>query len=281
MQFPRKLPYLGFGVGLRPVHYEYILKHLPAVDWFEVITENYLVPGGKPLNYLQRIAEHYPLVMHGVSLSIGSYDELNWEYLKQVKHLASRIHPAWISDHLCWTGIEGKNMHDLLPLPYTDAAIQHIVTKIKQVQDFLERPILLENVSSYVSYKASHLTEWEFVSAIAEEADCYLLVDINNVYVSGFNHNFDPLTYLNYLPSNRVQQFHLAGHSQFADYIIDTHDAPIIKPVWDLYRHALSLFGDVSTLIERDDHIPEFLELYEELKVAKEIAQVVKEGIKA
>lgn len=265
--------FLGFGLGLRTQHYAYILEHRPAVDWFEAITEDYLVPGGKPLHYLNRIREHYPLVMHGVSLSIGSCDPLNTEYLKKVKILAEKIQPAWISDHLCWTGIAGLNMHDLLPLPYTEEALKHVVDRVKQVQDFLGRQILLENVSSYIEYRDSKVTEWEFLTAISEQADCFILLDINNIYVSSVNHHFDPLDYLNAMPIHRVRQFHLAGHKNCGDYIIDTHDAPIIDGVWSLYEQAVKRFGRVATMIERDDDIPEFPVLFAELQQAKKIAE--------
>lgn len=265
--------FLGFGLGLRTQHYAYILEHRPEIDWFEAITEDYLVAGGKPLHYLNRIREHYPLVMHGVSLSIGSCDPLNIEYLKKVKILADNIQPVWISDHLCWTGVEGLNTHDLLPLPYTEEALKHVVDRVKQVQDFLGRPILLENVSSYIEYRDSRITEWAFLTAIAEQADCYILLDINNIYVSAVNHHFDPLDYLNAIPQHRVRQFHLAGHKNCGDYIIDTHDAPIIDGVWSLYRQAVKRFGKVSTMIERDDDIPEFPVLFAELQQAKRIAK--------
>lgn len=263
---------LGFGLGLRVPHYDVILDTRPDVDWFEVLSENYLVPGGKPLDYLRRIREHYPMVMHGVSLSIGSADPVNVEYLRQLKMLAERIDPMWISDHLCWTGVGDSNLHDLMPLPYTEQAIAHVVAQVSQVQDYLGRRILLENVSSYVTYKQSELTEWQFLSEIAERADCLLLLDINNIYVSSFNHGFDPVAYLQGVPVHRVQQFHLAGHDNCGDYIIDTHDAPIIDPVWDLYAQAVRRFGSVSTMIERDDNIPELAELLDELTVARNIA---------
>jgi len=242
------------------------------VDWFEVLSENYLVPGGKPLYYLERIRANYPVVMHGVSLSIGGSDPLNPDYLKQLKALADRIEPRWISDHLCWTGVGGLNLHDLMPLPYTEEAVQHVVSRVKQVQDFLGRRILLENVSSYVTYKQSQLTEWEFLAHIAERADCLILLDINNIYVSSFNHGFDPAEYLNGIPIERVRQFHLAGHQNCGNYIVDTHDHPIINPVWALYETAVKRFGSVSTMIERDDNIPPLKELLAELDHARIIA---------
>lgn len=269
----KKYSPLGMGLGLRTDHYHTILERLPAVDWFEILTENYLVDGGNPLYYLDKIRENYPLVMHGVSLSIGSSDPLNDEYLKRVKQLADRIHPQWISDHLCWTGVNQRNMHDLLPLPYTEKAIAHVVDRINYVQDFYQRRILLENVSSYITYKESEMTEWEFLSEIANRSDCLILLDINNIYVSAFNHGFDPMHYIHSVPIHRVQQFHLAGHLNCIDYIIDTHDHPIITEVWDLYAKAVNRFGNVSTMIERDDHIPPFEELWQELMLAKVIQQ--------
>jgi uncharacterized protein (UPF0276 family) len=266
---------LGFGLGLRTDHYSTILDTHPPIDWFEILSENYMIPGGKPLYFLDEIREHYPMVMHGVSLSIGSTDPLNWDYLKQLKDLATRVQPAWISDHLCWTGINRQNMHDLLPLPYTTEAIQHIVTRVKTIQDFLGQQILLENVSSYITFKNSELSEWDFLSTIAIEADCKILLDINNIYVSSFNHGFDPLKYLAGIPRNRVQQFHLAGHTNNTDHIIDTHDAPIVDPVWQLYAAAVKRFGQVATMIERDDNIPPLNELLTELDHAKTIMDQV------
>ncbi|MGH8131728.1 MAG: MNIO family bufferin maturase, partial [Steroidobacteraceae bacterium] len=258
-------PSLGFGLGLRVDHYEAVLADHPPVDWFEVLTENYLVPGGKPLDYLMRIRERYPLAMHGVSLSIGSTAPLNREYLAQVKALAARVEPEWVSDHLCWTGIAGRNTHDLLPLPYTEAALEHVVSRVRTVQDILERRILLENVSSYVTFRDSPLTEWEFVREIAARADCLILLDVNNIYVSAVNHEFDPLDYLNAIPPERVQQIHLAGHENHGDYLVDTHDTKVPDPVWELYATAVQRCGAVSTMIERDDHIPPLAELCEEL----------------
>jgi hypothetical protein len=265
-------PWLGFGLGLRPTHYETILNDQPAVDWFEIISENYLVPGGRPLHYLDRIRERYPMVMHGVSLSIGTQDPLNREYLQQLRALADRIEPAWISDHLCWTGAHGLNAHDLLPLPYTEEALKHVAARVSEVQDFLGRRILLENVSSYVSYPESEMSEWEFLRELAIRADCLILLDINNIYVSSVNHEFDPQAYLNAIPPERVWQFHLAGHRNHGDYIIDTHDEPVIDPVWELYEAAIRRFGRVSTMIERDDNIPPLAELLAELDRARRIA---------
>ena len=268
-------PYLGYGLGLRKEHYETVLAEHPPVDWFEIISENYMVAGGKPHYYLDRIREHYPLVMHGVSLSIGGTDPLDREYLIRLKALTERVEPAWISDHLCWTGVNGTNLHDLMPLPYTPETIRHVAERVSQVQDYLGRQILLENVSSYVAYTASEMTEWEFLCEIAEIADCLILLDVNNIYVSAINHNFDPYTYLTGIPVERVRQFHLAGHTCQQDLIIDTHDHPIVEPVWDLYAAAVRRFGYVSTMIERDDNIPPLFELLDELEQARRIAEEI------
>jgi hypothetical protein len=262
----------GFGLGLRTTHYEEIAATGPSLAWFEILTENYLVDGGRPLEWLDRIRADYLMVMHGVSLSIGSPDPLDQEYLRQVKALAARVQPLWISDHLCWTGLAGKNLHDLLPLPYTEEAVRHVVARVEAVQELLGRRILLENVSSYVSYRDSALTEWEFLSEVARRADCLILLDVNNIYVSAFNHGFDPDVYLAGIPAERVQQIHLAGHSNCGDHIIDTHDAPVIDPVWDLYGRAIRRLGPVATMIERDDHIPPLADLLAELDQARAVA---------
>ena len=262
----------GFGLGLRPRHYEAILKSRPRVDWFEALSENYLIPGGRPLHYLMRIRERYPVVLHGVSLSIGSTDPLDRAYLKQLKALAARVEPEWISDHLCWTGVAGRNLHDLMPLPYTQEALRHVARRVRAVQDFLGRRILLENVSSYVAYRESAMSEWAFLAALAREADCDILLDANNIYVSAFNHDFDPIEFLDGIPAARVRQIHLAGHDNCGDLIIDTHDAPVIDPVWKLYSEALRRFGPVPTMIERDDRIPPLGTLVRELDRARAIA---------
>ena len=269
------LPNLGFGLGLRTDHYQNVIDSQPAVDWFEVITENYLIDGGKPLYFLDRIAQDYPLVMHGVSMSIGGMDELNKDYLRQVKALAERIEAVWISDHLCWTGFAGVNAHDLLPLPYSEEALSHVVDRVSQVQDFLGRQILLENVSSYLTYKQSAMPEWQFLSEVAERADCLVLLDVNNIYVSAYNHEFDALSYLDAIPVNRVQQIHLAGHTNNGSHIVDTHDEPVIDEVWALYKKAIERFGSVSTMIERDDNIPPLSELVEELNSARKICESI------
>jgi uncharacterized protein (UPF0276 family) len=266
-------PSLGFGLGLRVDHYQAILADNPRIDWFEALTENYLIPGGKPLHYLMRIRERYPMVLHGVSMSIGSTQPLDYAYLAQLKALAARVEPAWISDHLCWTGIAGRNMHDLLPLPYTEEALANVVERVRTVQDVLGRRILLENVSSYVTYRDSQLSEWEFLREVAQRADCLLLLDVNNIYVSSVNHEFDPLDYLQAIPVDRVQQIHLAGHENHGDYLIDTHDHPVSDPVWELYDAAVRRFGSVSTMIERDDNIPPLEELCSELDAARRLAE--------
>ena len=266
-----KKPNLGFGLGLRTEHYKEILSTKPSIDWFEILTENYLVPGGKPHYYLEKICEQYPIVMHGVSMSIGSCDPIDKNYLQQLKLLADKIKPRWISDHLCWTGIQGKNMHDLLPLPYTEEAINHVVNRIQQIQEFLGRQILIENVSSYLMYHQSALSEWEFLKEISERADCLILLDINNIYVSAINHEFNSLDYIKAMPKDRVYQLHLAGHSDMGNYIIDTHDNDIIDPVWDLYANALIHLGPVSTMIERDDNIPPLDKLISELNHARKV----------
>jgi len=267
--------FLGFGLGLRTDHYDYVLENKPNVDWFEVLTENYMVDGGKPKYYLHAVREHYPLVMHGVSLSIGSTAPLNKDYLKKLKVLANEVQPKWISDHLCWTGLENTNSHDLLPLPYNEESIQHVVNRISEVQDYLGQQILLENLSSYLTYKNSVMEEYEFYNEIIERADCLMLLDINNIYVSSRNHDFNAIDYLDSINPKRVRQIHLAGHTDYGDYVIDTHDHDVTDTVWDLYAEAVKRFGLVSTMIERDDNIPPFPELYLELQQAKGIAERV------
>jgi len=268
----KRAPFLGYGLGLRPQHYADFLAGRQAVDWLEIISENYMIQGGKPRAMLDAIRRDYPLVMHGVSLSLGSVSALDAEYLASLKAFAKRIEPLWISDHLCWTGVHGVNLHDLYPLPYTEEAIQHVVGRIRQVQEVLERRFVIENVSSYLSYAESTMSEWEFLSAIVEEADCLLLLDVNNIYVSSVNHGFDARAFIAGVPVERVQQIHLAGHSDLGDFIIDTHDAAIIDPVFDLYADACRRFGRVSTMIERDDKIPPLSELITELDRVRALA---------
>jgi hypothetical protein len=264
---------LGFGLGLRPPHFSQIVETRPEVGWFEITSENFMVPGGRPLHWLDRIRSDYPIAMHGVSLSIGSTDPLDENHLAELQRLQRRVQPVWISDHLCWTGVAGSNLHDLLPLPYNEAILPYVVERIGRVQDRLGTQILLENVSSYVGFASSHLTECEFLAEVAQRADCLILLDVNNVYVNSVNHKFDPAAYLDAIPAARVRQIHLAGHQKRGDgLIVDTHDAPIVDPVWRLYEHARRRFGDVATMIERDSNIPPLAELLAELGRARSIA---------
>ncbi|MBN8543646.1 MAG: DUF692 family protein [Alphaproteobacteria bacterium] len=267
------LPHLGFGLGLRTKHMPHILEHRPAVDWFEVISENYMDTGGKQRRNLARIAEHYPIVLHGVSLSIGTVDALNSEYLRKLKSLINDVKPAWVSDHLCWTGVAHKNTHDLLPVPYTEEALKHIVQRIREVQDFLERPIALENPSTYLEFKSSTMSEAEFITRMAEDSGCNLLLDVNNVYVTCYNHRLDAKAYLDALPLERVVQMHLSGHTNKGTHIIDTHDDHVIDDVWNLYKYVVQKAGRTpNTMIEWDDKIPEFPVLYAELEKARAAA---------
>ncbi len=265
-------PSPGFGLGLRTAHYNDFLERPQPLDWLEIITDNFMVEGGKPLVMLERIRRDYPLVMHGVAMSLGAPVGPDLAYLKRVKALADRVQPLWISDHLCWIGPGPEQLHDLYPLPYTDEAARHVVQSIRRAQDVLGRRLVVENVSSYIDFKDSAASEWQFLSHIARESDCLLLVDVNNIHVSSVNHSFDPLDYLNGLPADRVQQIHLAGHEDHGDWIVDTHDHPVAQPVWELYRQACRRFGRVATMIERDDRIPPLQELLDELAVARGIA---------
>lgn len=267
-----RAPSPGFGLGLRTPHYADFLSSPQPVDWLEIISDNFLVAGGKPLVMLDTIRADYPMVMHGVSLSIGSADGLDVAYLKQIRALADRIEPLWISDHLCWTRFGGHNSHDLLPLPYTEEALKLVVKHIRQVQDALGRRFVLENVSSYLTYRSSEMSEWQFLRHVAEEADCLLLLDVNNIYVSSANHGFDALEYLHHIPRGRVQQLHLAGHDDHGDYIVDTHDHAVAEHVWSLYEYACRHLGGVATMIERDDNIPPLPELLDELQRARDIS---------
>ncbi|MGD9920999.1 MAG: DUF692 domain-containing protein [Pseudorhodoplanes sp.] len=272
-------PYLGFGLGLRAQHYSEILDGDPAIDWFEVISENYMVPGGKPLHMLDRIRARYPVVMHGVSMSIASTAPIDRGYLKALRQLADRVEPRWISDHLCWTGVHGRNLHDLLPIPYTREALDHVIARVQAVQDALGRALVLENVSTYVQFACSEMTEWEFLSELTRRSGCWLLFDVNNVYVSAFNHGYDPHRFIEGIPKDRVVQFHIAGHSHMETHIIDTHDHPVCPEVWALYEAAVRRFGPVSTMIERDDNIPPLAELVEEINTARDIAARALHGI--
>jgi uncharacterized protein len=263
-------PDLGLGVGLRSVHFNYILQERPAVDWFEVISENFLDSAGRPRYVLEQIAERYPVVMHGVSLSIGSTDPLNFDYLEKLKRLAREVNARWVSDHLCWTGVLGVNAHDLLPLPLNEESLAHVVRRVRSVQDFLERPLVLENPSSYVTFANSSMSEWEFLARMAEETDCGLLLDVNNVYVSSVNHDFDPIEYVENLPHDRIVQMHLAGHTNCQTHLIDTHDNHVTDPVWELYRLAHQRTGGVSSLLEWDAKIPPFPIVHAEILKARQ-----------
>lgn len=263
----------GFGLGLRPDHYrDFESQERPRVDWLEVLTENYMVPGGRPLHHLDRIRRDFPMAMHGVSLSIGGTDPLDLAYLQELKALARRIEPAWVSDHLCWTGVDRHNAHDLLPLPYTEAALKHVASRVAQVQDVLGRRLVLENVSSYVAFAADEMSEAEFIVELLARSGCGLLLDVNNVYVSSVNHGFDARAFIDAMPADRVVQLHLAGHTDNGDHLVDTHDAPVCAEVWELYAYTVGRFGAVPAMIERDDHIPPLGELLAELDVARAVA---------
>ncbi|HEX4145531.1 MAG TPA: DUF692 domain-containing protein [Pirellulales bacterium] len=270
MRLPRLgLPNLGLGVGLRPVHFAYILDKQPPVDWFEAISENFMDSQGRPRRILAQVAERYPVVVHGVSLSIGSSDPLDFAYLAKLKRLADSVKAHWVSDHVCWTGVAGINAHDLLPLPLNEPSLRHVVERIRVVQDFLERPLVLENPSTYVGFVGSTMSEWEFLTRMSADADCGLLLDVNNVYVSSVNNDFDPVEYIRSVPHERVVQFHLAGHTNCQTHIIDTHDDYVIDPVWELYRLAHELTGGASTLLEWDARIPPFPVVHQEVLKAR------------
>jgi uncharacterized protein (UPF0276 family) len=264
-------PDLGVGVGLRVPHYRTILDEKPRVDFFEIISENFMVPGGNPIYHLERVLEDYRVVQHGVSMSIGGPEAPSREYLTKLKALAKRVRTPWLSDHFCWCGAAGYNLHDLLPLPYTREAIELVSERARMVQDFLEVRFALENTSSYLSYRSSSMPEWEFVSEIAERADIGLMFDVNNVYVSAYNHGFDPYEFVRNVPHERIVQIHLAGHTNLGKYIIDTHSGHVVDPVWDLYRETIELTGPVSTLIEWDDEIPEFSIVLAEAERARKV----------
>jgi uncharacterized protein (UPF0276 family) len=274
-------PYLGHGVGLRTKHFPRVWEGTAQVDWFEAISENFMIRGGRPLAVLERARAVAPLVFHGVSLSLGSTDPLNHTYLHDLQTLVHHFEPAWVSDHLCWGSIGGHYAHDLLPLPYTEEALVQVVERVQAVQDRLGRQLLVENVSSYLTFSHSTMPEWEFLAEIAEQADCGILLDVNNIYVSATNHGFAPEDYLVALPKERIGQIHLAGHSNKGRYLLDTHDGPVIDQVWELYRLALRHFGRVSTLVEWDDRIPEFDVLCAEAERARVIESEVISGVYA
>jgi uncharacterized protein (UPF0276 family) len=265
----------GIGVGLRIPHYQHILQKEPVVDWFEIISENYLVDGGRPLSTLDRILERYRVVQHGVSMYFGSAEPLNREHLRRLKTLIKRTKTPWLTDHLCWGSVDGAYSHDLLPMPYTFEAVEVTARKIREARDFLEVPIAVENVSSYAEFHMSDMTEWEFLNEVVERADCGILLDVNNIYVSSCNHDFNPYTYVDSVSVERVAQIHIAGHSKFEKYVLDTHDHPVIDPVWEMYQHAIGRIGPVATLLEWDDRIPSFDEVHAEaLKAGKYIRPV-------
>ena len=263
----------GCGLGLRREHYETVLRDRPSVPWFEVISENFMGEGGRPLHVLESVREHYPVALHGVSLSVGSVDAPRLDHLVRLKRLVERIEPTIVSDHLCWTGLGGHNSHDLLPMPFTEEAVTVAATNIRRVQDALGRRILVENISTYLQFEASTLREWEFLAAVAEEADCGILLDVNNVYVNARNHRLDPEAFLAGIPVERVAQFHLAGHEDHGDYVIDTHDHPVHDEVWALYERAVDRFGPQPTLIERDAHVPELPVLLDEARRAQQVME--------
>ena len=266
----------GIGIGLRAPHYNHILTRKPVVDWFEIISENFMVDGGRPLHVLDQILEQYRVVQHGVSMYFGSVEPLNREHLRRLKALVRRTKTPWLSDHLCWGSVDGTYSHDLLPMPYTFEAAKKTAQKIREARDFLEVPVVVENVSSYAEFHASEMTEWQFLTEVVEDADCGILLDVNNIYVSSRNHNFDPYDYVNNVPHQRVAQIHIAGHSKYEKYILDTHDHPVIDPVWRLYERAVELVGPTATLLEWDDRIPSFDEVHREaLKATRYVRERV------
>lgn len=272
--------FIGFGLGLRSKHIPHILNNETKVDWFEAISENYFElnskqNGGLPINNLEKIRCLYPIALHGVSLSIASIDPINKNYLKQLKKLIKRIEPVWVSDHICFSSVHGVELHDLLPVPYTLESVKHISNKVNKVQDYIQRKLMLENVSSYLEYKSSEMTEWEFIHEIIKRTDCNILLDVNNVYVSSKNHNFDAMEFIKNIPTASIGQIHLAGHSQGKNYLIDTHDEPVCKEVWDLYEKTIQYHGAINTMIERDANIPDFEVLENELNTAKKIIEKI------
>jgi len=264
---------LGFGLGLRSQHYDYVLEYQPAVDWFELITENYLAPGGRPRAILHKIRANYPVVLHGLSFNIGSNEAPDLHYLAQLKALINDIQPAWVSDHICWTGLHGKTSHDLLPIAYNPETLSQVADKVNRIQDALQQRIVLENPSIYLQFRSASMSEPDFINALTEQTGCRILLDVNNVYVSCFNLGQDPYAHISALNHNCVQQFHLAGHTHNGNHIIDTHDHPVSDAVWELYAHACRHFGETATLLERDDHIPPFPELMAELELARQKQQ--------
>src|SRR6202012_1019442 len=272
----------GVGIGLRIPHYQHIFEKKPVVDWFEIISENYMVDGGRPLQVLDQILDRYRVVQHGVSMYFGSAQPLSREHLKRLKALVRRTNTPWLSDHLCWGSVDGRYTHDLLPLPYTFGAAHHVAQRIREVRDYLEVPVLVENVSSYAEFHDSEMTEWEFLTEVVEKADAGILLDVNNIYVSSQNHGFNPYDYLDRIPHQRVGQIHIAGHSKFEKYILDTHDHPVLDPVWKMYAHAIGATGPTATLLEWDDRIPSFDEVHREaLKATRFCKELKHEAVDA
>jgi uncharacterized protein (UPF0276 family) len=267
----------GVGIGLRIPHYDHIFSRKPEVDWFEIISENFMVDGGRPLHVLDGILERYRVVQHGVSMYFGSAQPADREHLRRLKDLVKRTKTPWLSDHLCWGSVDGTYSHDLLPLPYTWEAVEATSARVREVQEFLEIPVAVENVSSYAEFTDSEMTEWEFLQEVVERADCGILLDVNNIYVSAMNHEFDPMTYVNAVPAERVAQIHIAGHSRYEKYILDTHDHPVIEPVWDLYARAVERCGATPTLLEWDDRIPSFEEVHNEALKAQRYLDAARE----
>jgi uncharacterized protein len=265
---------LGFGLGLRSPHYDYVLENLPAVDWFELITENYLAPGGRPRAILRKVREHYPIVLHGLSFNIGSAEPPDVDYLTQLKTLIKETQPAWVSDHICWTGLHGKTSHDLLPIAYNASTLAQVSDKVNRIQDFLGQTVVLENPSVYLQFRSTDMSEPEFINALVAKTGCRILLDVNNVYVSCFNLGMDPYQEISAIDHDCVQQFHLAGHTHNKTHIIDTHDHPVSDEVWQLYTHACRHFGPIATMLERDDHIPAFPELLAELEQARHLQNI-------
>lgn len=264
-------PIIGAGIGLRSRHYQEILETKPAIPWFEILSENYFGAGGLPIYHLERVRELYPVTLHGVGMSLGSADPLNFDYLARLKKLAEKIEPVYISDHLAWISIDGRHVHDLLPLPYTKEALEHFADRVCQVQDYLGRRLLIENPSSYMGFKDVDMTEWEFLQELVKRTDCDLLFDVNNVYVSGENHGFDPIEYLHALPAGRVKEIHLAGYEEQDNYLFDTHGYRVHPPVWELYKATINHLGPIPTLIEWDNDIPEFEVLADEANKAQKV----------
>lgn len=273
----KQFPNLGIGIGLRVPHYEDIFSLQPAIDWFEIISENFMVDGGKPIENLERILERYPVVQHGVTLAIGSPAPLDFNYLKKLKDLTRKTKTPWVSDHLCWGHLPGAHYHDLLPLPYTKEVIDYVAERARIVQDYLELPFALENLSSYVTFKQDEMSEWEFYRSVVEKADIYMMLDVNNIYVSSRNHEFDPKTYYQNIPLDRVVQIHLAGHRDFGSYLLDTHDQSVCNEVWELYAEIYPLTGGVSTLLEWDDNLLSFEQTWAEALKAKQFQQGIHE----